>query len=207
MNRAGAATLVLTVGVVASGVGLAAWRPASSGPAPVAPSSMATYKVDPVHSSNAFRVKHSDVAYFYGWFNKMGGTFEFDPSTNRLGSINISIDTTSVDTRNEDRDKHLRSADFFSAQEFPEATFRSTSIEERGDGVLRVTGDLTIRGTTKTITADVRLTGTGTGRSGPLAGFETDFTINRRDFGVNYGTDEALSNEVNVHISVEGIGS
>lgn len=207
MSSARAAALVLTAGVVASGVGLAAWKPASPDPAPAAPSSLATYRVDPVHSSNAFRVKHNDVAYFYGWFNKMGGTFEFDPSTNQLGSINITIDVNSVYTRNENRDKHLRSADFFSAQEFPEATFKSTQVEEHDHGVFRVTGDLTIRGTTKPVTADVRVTGAGTGRDGPIAGFETIFTINRRDFGVNYGSDEALASEVTVHLSVEGIGS
>ncbi len=163
------------------------------------------FKVDPVHSTALFRVKHFDVSYYNGRFNEIEGSFVFDSEAPEKSSIDLTIKAESVYTNSERRDAHIRSADFLLASQFPELRFKSTSVSKNGEGIFEVTGDLTIRGITKQITANVELVGDKEVRQGRRAGFSTSFTINRRDFNVDYGTAAVLADEVKITIDVEGI--
>lgn len=162
------------------------------------------FSVDAVHSSVVFKVRHQGVANFYGRFNDVSGSFLIDPDKPEAGSFDITIAAESVDTNSDNRDKHLRSADFFSAKEFPTITFKSTSMTRTADAAFDVTGDLTLRGTTKPITAKVAYGGTTKGRRGEVAGIEATFTIKRSDFGVSYMVGPGLSDEVALIVSLEG---
>ncbi len=188
--------------VVLAGLGAAGWSAATT--TEVAAENAATFTVDAVHSAVLFRCKHLGVSYSYGRFNDISGTFSIDPSSPEAVSIDISVKAESVDTANKRRDDHLRSTDFFSVKEFPTISFKSKRSASASDGKIAVTGDLSFHGVTKEITVEVEHTGTGPGpRGGTLAGFETVFTINRLDFGVNYMPD-GLGKDVTITVSCEG---
>jgi polyisoprenoid-binding protein YceI len=162
------------------------------------------FDLDPVHSSVVFRIKHMNVAHFFGRFNDISGSFLLDPASPEASTVNISIRTESVDTANSDRDRHLRSADFFSAREFPAITFKSTGVKKTGDTTFEVAGELTLRGTTRPITVTMENTGVGPGRrGGEVGGVYTEFTIKRSDFGMNY-MPQALGDEVRIYVGLEG---
>jgi len=161
-----------------------------------------TFTVDPVHSSILFKINHMGIAPFYGRFNKAEGSFVLDAEG--ASSLDMTIDVDSVDTHSDDRDKHLKSPDFFNAAQFPVATFKSTEITPDADNYM-VTGDLTIRGTTKPVTFTLVPTGEGdTGRMGYRSGFEAELVIDRLDYGVAFLPD-ALGADVTLLIAVEGV--
>lgn len=162
------------------------------------------YKVDPVHTSAVFGVKHNGVSNFYGRFNKTAGTFNVDPADPSKSFIDITIETDSVDTANANRDKHLKSGDFFAVTEFPTMSFKSKSFKKTGDGTYDVTGDFTLRGKTTEIIVPVTDTGHGKARNGEVAGFETRFRVNRSDYGVSFMVGPGLSDEVSILFSAEG---
>jgi polyisoprenoid-binding protein YceI len=167
------------------------------------PASAQTYQIDPVHSSLLFRVKHMDTAYVYGMFTSMKGTVVVDEANPARSSINIEVDANSVYTHNEQRDNHLRSPDFFNTRQFPTITFKSTQVRRINANTVQVRGDLTIRGVTRPITANVTLTGKGKNPQGKdIIGFETTFTIRRSEFGIRYGLP-GLGDEVQVTLSIE----
>ena len=116
---------------------------------------MATYKIDPAHSGAEFVVRHMMISNVRGGFTKVEGTIEYDPASVAATKIDAKIDASSIDTREKDRDAHLRSADFLDAEKFPAIAFKSKKVEANGDGELKVTGDLTIHGTTKEVVLDV----------------------------------------------------
>lgn len=169
-----------------------------------------TFTVDPVHSSIVYRIKHANTAFHYGRFNEFSGTFSIDEANPAASSIEIEIKLAGIDSGNAKRDAHLASPDFFNAREFPVATFKSTRVTRNAQGSLEVTGDFTLRGVTKPITATLTHYGTGSFQGRALAGFETAFEIKRSDFGVNYGLapdgsdSGALANTVRVIVSLEG---
>jgi polyisoprenoid-binding protein YceI len=194
-----AASLVVVAGVV----GISAFH-AGSAPA-AALSAEGGFKIDPVHTSILFGVKHDSVATFYGRFNKSSGMFNIDAADPSKSVVDIAIETESVDTANGNRDKHLKSGDFFSASEFPTITFKSKSFKKVSEGMYEVTGDLTIRGKTKSISVPVTDTGHGKSMQGKeVAGFETKFNLKRSDFGVSFMIGPALSDDVALIVSVEG---
>jgi len=162
------------------------------------------YKVDPVHTSAIFGVKHNGVSNFYGRFNKSEGTFNVDAADPSKSFIDISIATDSVDTNNGGRDKHLKSGDFFSVAEFPAMSFKSKSFKKTGENSYDVTGDFTVRGKTKEINVTVTDTGHGKARNGEVAGFETRFNIKRSDYGVSFMVGPGLSDDVAIIYSAEG---
>jgi len=167
------------------------------------PASAQTYQIDPVHSSLLFRVKHMDTAYVYGMFTSMKGTVVVDEANPARSSINIEVDANSVYTHNEQRDNHLRGPDFFNTRQFPTITFKSTQVRRINANTVQVRGDLTIRGVTRPITANVTLTGKGKNPQGKdIIGFETTFTIRRSEFGIRYGLP-GLGDEVQVTLSIE----
>lgn len=165
-----------------------------------------TYQVDPVHSFVIFRVKHMNTAYAYGRFNSFRGTIVVDERNPANSSVEFEIDVNSVDTGNNQRDDHLRGPDFFNGRQYPNITFRSTSVRKINNTTLEVKGNLTIRGTTRPLTVRVTYVGKGRNPRGQeIIGFETTFTIKRSQFGVSYGLNGGLADDVRVTVAVEAI--
>lgn len=165
-----------------------------------------TYRVDPVHSTVLFRVKHMNTAFVYGRFNSFTGTIVVNERNPAQSSVAFEIDLNSVDTGTSQRDDHLRGPDFFNTRQFPKATFRSTRVRKLNDTTIEVQGNLTLRGVTKPLTLRVTLTGKGRNPRGQeIIGFETTFTLKRSAFGINYGLNGGLSDEVRLTVSVEAI--
>jgi polyisoprenoid-binding protein YceI len=165
---------------------------------------------DQVHSSINFTVRHLLVSKVHGRFTKWVGTLDIDEQDWAQSHLDVTIDVASIDTHEPQRDAHLRSGDFFEAEKFPQITFKSTRVEPRGTDHLVVTGDLTLRGTTRAVVLDVERGGVvakdpwGKRR----AGFTATTTIHRKDFGVSYNQvlDQgglALSEDVAVTIEIE----
>ncbi len=145
------------------------------------------WDLDPGHTRIGFSAKHAMVATVRGAFNDLTGTLHVDFDDPDSSKAEIVLKVASVDTRNAQRDEHLRSADFFDAETFPDITFRSSRIEEVGDNALVVSGDLTIRDVTKPITIPIEFTGVETDAFGALrAGFEGTRRIDRREFGLEW---------------------
>jgi polyisoprenoid-binding protein YceI len=167
-----------------------------------APARAENYKIDPTHSSLIFRVKHMGVGHIYGRFNDFSGSFSFE---GKGGALEVEIKAVSVDTNNKDRDAHLRKADFFNAPEFPKIAFKSTSVKALNALNYEVTGNLTLHGVTKSVTAKLERIGTGKGpRGAVISGFETTFTLKRSDFGMKFGVP-AIGDEVRITLAAEGI--
>lgn len=168
-----------------------------------------TYEFDKAHSSIGFRVKHMGLVDIPGYFRDFKGTVNYDAKDVTKSSVEFTAQMTSVDTGVAARDNHLRTADFFEVEKFPTMTFKSTKVEKRGNDLV-LTGDLTMRGVTKQVSFPFQIAGwlPGGERSGPKMGITAETTINRRDFGVNYGTTlpngaAALSDDVTVTLLIE----
>jgi polyisoprenoid-binding protein YceI len=145
-----------------------------------------TYTLDPAHTRIGFVARHAMVTKVRGSFNEFEGTATTD-GTPANTSIEVTIKAASIDTRNEQRDEHLRSNDFLAMDEHPEITFRSTEVKPTGSSTLEVTGDLTVRGVTKSVTIPFDFEGAATDPFGnERIGFEGSVVINRKDFGVNW---------------------
>ena len=186
-------------GALVAGATLMALRPAT----PAFELEPGTFEVDPGHSSVVFSIVHQGVSPAYGRFNKVAGVFVFGDSL-EPSSVRIEIDAASVDTNSKDRDDHLRSPDFFNVKQYPEVVFESTSIKAKGDDEYDVAGKLSFHGVTKDVTVPMTMLGSGDkGRSGYLAGFAGEFTINRSDFGITTYPG-ALGEEVRILLGIEG---
>jgi polyisoprenoid-binding protein YceI len=114
-----------------------------------------TYKIDPAHSSASFVVRHMMITNVRGGFSGVEGTIEFDPQNPTDARVEAVINTAKINTLDENRDAHLRSAEFLDAERFPTMTFKSKKVQAAGDGEWRVTGDLTIHGVTKEVVLNV----------------------------------------------------
>lgn len=212
---------VLGAGVVALAAG-AAWSPValatrgSSAAAEVAAtagvtSRAAVYKIDPVHTVALFRIRHAGVGFFWGRFNAGEGEFFIDEANPSNSFFKATIDVSSVDTNSADRDQHLRAADFFNTKQFPTATFESKAFAPTDTpGVFELTGDLTLVGVTKSVTARVEYGGKSSFRGKDVQGFEATFEIKRTDFGLSTyaapdgGESGGLGNTVRLIVGVEG---
>lgn len=141
--------------------------------------------LDPAHSSVDFSVRHMMIANVKGTFNKFEAAIDANPDDLTTANIEFSVETSSVDTRNSDRDAHLISGDFFDVENHPKMTFVATNIEKTNEGEYNVTGDLTLRGVTKQETFAVTFEGQGKDPWGnEKAGFSAAGTINRSDYGL-----------------------
>ncbi|PAV28819.1 hypothetical protein CIL05_14425 [Virgibacillus profundi] len=147
-----------------------------------------TWTVDTVHSEVGFSVKHMMISKAKGTFEKFDAVIEADPEDLTDSKIEVTIDPSSINTRNEDRDNHLRSADFFDAENHSKITFVATDIKKKSGNNYDVTGDLTIRGTTKPVTIDVDYAGQSKDPMGgsTVAGFSGETKINRKEFGLTW---------------------
>jgi polyisoprenoid-binding protein YceI len=142
---------------------------------------------DPAHTRIGFSAKHAMVANVRGAFNEVTGSLHVDFDDTGKSTAEVVLKVASVDSRNTQRDDHLRSADFFNAEKWPDIVFTSTRIEEVGDNALVVSGDLTIRDVTKPITIPIEFTGVETDAFGALrAGFEGTRRIDRREYGLEW---------------------
>lgn len=170
---------------------------------------MEKWNVDVTHTNVGFVVKHMMVTKVRGNFSDIEGTIEGNPEQLENAKINFRVGLASVDTKNEDRDNHLRSADFFDVENHPNMTFESTNIKKVDDDEYELTGNLTIRGVTKEVTFDVEYLGMGTNPWGvKVVGFEADTKISREAFGLTW--NQALetggvlvSDEVKIQIDLE----
>ncbi|GAS90588.1 YceI family protein [Mycolicibacterium brisbanense] len=142
-----------------------------------------TWVIDPVHSSINFSVRHLMVSKVRGSFETFSGTIVV--AEDGTPSVTATIDVNSINTRNEQRDAHVRSADFFDAANYPTATFASTGVRRDGDDYV-VDGDFTLKGVTKPVSLKLEYNGVNPGMGqGPVAGFEASVVLNRKDFGID----------------------
>ncbi len=163
-----------------------------------------TWQLDPPHSSAQFSVRHLEISTVRGAFTKVSGTVQYDPADVTKTALDVTIDTASIDTRIEMRDKDLRSANFFDVEKYPTITFKSKRAEPAGKGKLKITGDLTIHGVTKEVTLDAE------GPTGPIKdgrgnmhmGAAATTTISRKDFGMTADAG-MVGDEISITIDVE----
>jgi len=170
---------------------------------------MATWTIDPIHSEVKFKVKHLVVSSVVGNFQTFSGTLEAEKEDFTDAKINFEADVHSITTHNDQRDGHLKSADFFLAEEHPKMTFVSKSIAKTNANEYSVTGDLSIRGISNEVKLDVVYNGTILGFGNvPTAGFESTDKVNRKDFGMTFNAlTEAghivVGEEVKIEIAAE----
>ncbi|MCH9023632.1 MAG: YceI family protein [Planctomycetes bacterium] len=162
------------------------------------------YKIDSVHSSVIFRVKHMDVSYSYGRFNEPQGMLTLDTDDPSRSSFKIQVKSANIDTGNKKRDTHLKSPDFFNVRQFPMITFESKSVKKLDGDQFEIKGPLTLHGVTKEITLKLKQTGAKTIRNKQVRGFETMFKINRTDYGMK-NMLEGVSDEILLVVSLEVI--
>lgn len=157
------------------------------------------------HAFIQFRIQHLGYSWLSGRFNTFSGSFEYDENNPDKASVQVEIDTASVDSNHAERDKHLRDEDFLDVKKFPKARFDSTSFKDNGDGTAVLKGDLTLHGVTKPVTIDVEHIGHGPDPwGGYRRGFEGTTRIALADYNINYNLGPK-SKEVELTLSVEGI--
>lgn len=167
------------------------------------------WSIDPTHSEITFKVKHLVISTVTGTFNSFDGSLEAENDTFENAQISFEADINSIDTNNSDRDAHLKSDDFFNAAEYPKMTFESTSFTKTGDNEFKLTGNLTIRGTTKEITLNATYGGSVVDPYGQTkVGFEVSGKINRKEYGLKWNAvteagSVVVSDEVKLLMSVQ----
>ena len=166
-----------------------------------------TYNFDKAHSFIGFKVKHMGLIEVPGFFRDFTGTVNYDASDVTKSTVEFTAKATSVDTGVAPRDRHLRTADFFDVEKYPDLTFKSTKVEKKGKNYI-LTGDFTLRGVTKSISFPFQIAGFLDGERGTRMGIMGETVINRRDCGVNYGKTlpnggAELSDEVKIGLQIE----
>jgi polyisoprenoid-binding protein YceI len=166
--------------------------------------------IDPHHTQATFSVKHMMVSSVRGRLGKLRGAIDIDPTDPRRASFEIGADVTAIDTGDARRDGHLRSADFFDVENYPEIVFKSSAIFPKGDDLFAVSGDLTIRGVTRPVTFDVELEGIGVdGKGGQHLGASATATIDRKDFGLVWNqpvqNGVLVGDKVKIEVGLEAV--
>lgn len=157
------------------------------------------------HAFINFKTGHLGFSMLHGRFNDFDGTFTWDKEKPEASTVNVTINTASVDSNHAERDKHLRSDDFLNTSKHPQATFVSTGVEMTGEETANITGDLTLNGVTKPVVLDARFIGEGEDPwGGYRAGFEGTTSIRMKDFDISMDLGPAAA-EVELEISIEGI--
>jgi polyisoprenoid-binding protein YceI len=166
-----------------------------------------TYKIDPVHSSITFKVRHL-FSYVTGKFTKFDGTFTVDPDATDQATVTAAVQAASIDTADEERDLDLKSADFFDVPKFPEITFKSKSVKPTGKDTADIVGDFTLHGVTKELTLHAQFLGKGKGMKGQISGWHlTSNPIKRSEYGLTWnkaieGT-AVVGDDVEITIDIE----
>jgi polyisoprenoid-binding protein YceI len=163
-----------------------------------------TWNLDPFHSNAQFTVRHLGISNVQGEFTKISGTVMIDDADITKSTVDVTIDATSIDSRVSRRDDDLKSDGFLNVAQFPTITFKSTKIEKAGEGKLKVTGDLTIKGVTKSVVLDVSgPTAPITAMGGQRRGMSATITINRTDFGVSKDPAPMIGNDIAIQVDCE----
>lgn len=166
------------------------------------------YEVDPTHAWVSFKTSHNGWANAHGTFKSVSGTISFDKEDVTKSTIELKIDPASIDTNHAQRDTHLKSPDFLNVEEFPEITFKSTGIEKTGDKTAKVTGDLTLAGTTKPVTLDVTWNAESAlpwDAKTIKTGFSATGGFNGVEFGISKLADFGLGPDFALDIDLEAI--
>jgi polyisoprenoid-binding protein YceI len=171
-----------------------------------------TYNFDRAHSFISFTVKHNGLIYVPGFFRDFTGAVNYDAKDVSKSSVTFTAKATSIDTGNTGRDTHLRSKDFFEVETYPELTFKSTKVETKGKQMI-VTGDLTMKGVTKSISIPFNIPGfvAANQRTGPRMGIVGETNLNRRDFNITYGnnipgtTVPVIADDVQIRLQIEAV--
>ena len=174
--------------------------------APMA-ASAADYVIDRegAHASITFKVSHLGYSYVVGRFNDFSGDFSYDAKNPAAAKVNVKVNTLSVDSNHAERDKHIRSADFLNAAKFAEATFVSTSVEDKGNGDMVIKGNFTLNGVTKPLAIQAHAVGEGQDPwGGYRAGFTGTTTFAMKDYGIKIDLGPASAN-VELDLVVEGV--
>lgn len=169
------------------------------------------WQIDPAHSNIEFGVRHLMISTVKGRFGEVAGTVTVDPDDPKAVGVDVTLKTASIDTRQEQRDAHLRSADFFDVDRFPVITFRSRAVEASGEGRFTVAGELTMHGVTREVVLEATDEGRGVDPWGnQKAAFTAETRIDRRDFGL--GWNQALeaggvlvANEIRITLDVQAV--
>jgi len=170
-----------------------------------------TYTLDPAHTRIGFVARHAMVTKVRGSFDEFAGTAVLDGANPANSRVEVTIEAASIDTRNAQRDEHLRSNDFLAMQEYPKITFASTGVRQAGETTFEVTGDLTIKGVTNEITIPFEFEGSAKDPFGnQRVGFEGAVTINRKDYGVTWnaaleGGGVLVSDKVTLEFEISAI--
>lgn len=165
------------------------------------------FAIDPAHSTIGFKVKHL-FSYVTGRFDTVSGIIDVDQAKPENSSVEVKIETKSVNTANEKRDGHLKSADFFDVEKFPDMTFKSKKVTRTGEDSADVTGDFTLHGVTKEVTLKAKFLGKGKGMTGGLqTGWEAKTTIKRSDYGLTWNKlvegVSAVGDEIHIDLQIE----
>lgn len=164
-----------------------------------------TYKIDPIHSEVSFKVRHLGLSKVSGRFTRFQGVIRLDEARLAASSVEVNIESASINTDNEARDKHLRNADFFDVDKFPFLSFRSVAVREVAKGKLEVTGDFTMHGVTRRIVIPMTALGGARGPSNDYRiGFEGTLTLNRSDYGIK-GYPGVIGEEVAIALEIEAV--
>lgn len=172
-----------------------------------------TYTIDPAHSRIGFVARHAMVTKVRGAFNEIEGSATVDGKDFSRSTATLTIQAASIDTRNEQRDEHLRSNDFLGMDEHPQITFVSTGVRQTGETSLDLTGDLTVRGVTRSVTVPFDFEGAATDPIGNLrVGFEGSVAISRKDYGITWNAaletgGVLVSDKVTLEFEVSAIKS
>ena len=168
------------------------------------------YRMDPAHSVIGFSIRHNELALVTGRFKTFTGTIHFDDKDVTKSSVEFTAKVESIDTGVEGRDKHLRTADFFEVEKYPDMTFKSTRVEKKGKNLI-LHGDLSLKGITKPVTLPFTLTGAiKDGRGNTRIGIAAQTKIDRRDFGITWGRPLAgggfdLGHDVMIDLQLEAL--
>ncbi|WGL60238.1 YceI family protein [Pigmentibacter sp. JX0631] len=166
------------------------------------------YSIDPDHSKVSFEVAHLVISSVTGEFKKFKGNFKFNPEDFSQTQLEATAEINSIDTSVKKRDDHLKSPDFFDAKKFPVMTFKSTGAKKTGDKTFELTGDMTIKGTSKPVTFKVTHNGQIKDKTKVLQAFKAVAEINRKDFGVNFQAvveaGPVVGDTVTINIACEG---
>lgn len=169
------------------------------------------WNVDTAHSSIDFSVRHMMISRVKGTFHNFEAQVEADPEDLTTADIYVEIDVASIDTRNEDRDNHLRSADFFDVEKYPKMTFKATNIVKKGDNEYDITGDFSLHGVTKPVTFNATFEGVQKNPWGDeVAGLSATGKIKRSEFGLTWNNTletggVLVGDDVNISIEIEAI--
>jgi polyisoprenoid-binding protein YceI len=169
------------------------------------------YKIDPAHSIIGFAIRHFEINWVEGRFKDFAGMIHYDDTDVTKSSVEFTAKIESIDTGIEPRNKHLRTADFFDAEKYPEMTFKSTRVERKGKDRYVLHGDFTLKGVTKQVALPFTITGAIKDPSGNTRfGVDAQTTINRRDYGITWGKALAaggldVGNEVNIRLQLEAV--